>query len=109
MFPNINPAGSHHRSGANSSSQRSRLRSRSGKVWEADPLLCPHCSREMRIVALIDDREVIRKILRHLGFWEEGVRVHTGTDPPGEATVEPWLDDPFPDYDTEPVIKYANG
>jgi hypothetical protein len=27
------------------------------KVWEADPLLCPHCCREIRIVALIDDRE----------------------------------------------------
>ena len=78
------------------------------KVWEADPLLCPHCFREMRIVALIDDGEVIEKILRHLGLWEEGVRVHTGTDPPGEATVEPWLEDPFPDYDIEPVMKYAN-
>jgi hypothetical protein len=22
------------------------------KVWEADPLLCPHCQHEMRIVAL---------------------------------------------------------
>ena len=25
-------------------------------VWEADPLLCPKCSREMRIVALIEWR-----------------------------------------------------
>jgi hypothetical protein len=24
------------------------------KVWEADPLRCPKCSREMRIVSLID-------------------------------------------------------
>ena len=63
----------------------------------------------MRIVELIDDREVIEKILRHLGLWEEGVRVHTGTDPPGEPTVEPWFDDPFPDYDIEPVVNYANG
>jgi len=45
------------------------------KVWEADPLLCPKCSREMRIVALIDDRAVIERILRHLGLWEQGVRV----------------------------------
>ena len=34
------------------------------KVWQADPLLCPKCSREMRIVALIDEREVIERILR---------------------------------------------
>ena len=36
------------------------------RVWEADPLLCPNGSREMRIVALIDDRTVIERILRHL-------------------------------------------
>lgn len=28
----------------------------------------------MRIVALIDERKVIERILRHLGLWEEGVR-----------------------------------
>ena len=78
-------------------------------LWEAANILRPKCSREMRIVALIDEREVIEKILRHLGLWEEGVRVHTGTDPPSETTVEPWLHDPFADYDTEPVIMYANG
>jgi len=32
------------------------------KVWEADPLLCPKCQTEMRIVALIDDRDVIEHI-----------------------------------------------
>ena len=73
------------------------------KVWEADPLLCPRCSHEMRIVSLIDDRAVIELILRHLGLWAQGVRVHSGTDPPGSPVIEPCLDDPFPDYDTEPV------
>jgi hypothetical protein len=29
------------------------------------------------------------------------VRVHCGTDPPGETTLDPSLDDAFPDYDTE--------
>ena len=29
------------------------------KVWEADPLRCPKCSREMRIVSLIDQNDVI--------------------------------------------------
>jgi hypothetical protein len=79
------------------------------KVWEADPLLCPKCSREMRIVALIDDREVIERILRHLGLWDQGVRVLSGVDPPGVSVMEPCLDDPFPDYDIEPVMKYADG
>ena len=81
------------------------------KVWEADPLLCPKCSREMRIVALIDDREVIERILRHLGLWEQGVRVFPARAPPkpDEWVIEPCYDDPFPDYDTEPVMAYANG
>ena len=73
------------------------------KVWEADPLRCPKCSREMRIVSLIDEKDVIEHILRHLGLWQEGVC----TDPPGETTLEPWLDAPFPDYDTEPLMAFS--
>ena len=76
------------------------------KVWEADPLLCPHCQHEMRIVALIDEAAVIERILRHLGLWEAGVRVDAARDPPepDEPVIEPWLDDPFPAYDNEPVF-----
>ena len=58
------------------------------KVWEADPLLCPKCSREMRIVALIDERHVIERILRHLGLWKQGVRVRPSTGPPVAAPEE---------------------
>jgi hypothetical protein len=81
------------------------------KVWEADPLLCPKCQREMRIVSLIDDRQVIERILRHLGLWQQGVRVSSARASPeiADRAIEPWLDDPFPDYDTEPVMMYANG
>ena len=59
-------------------------------------------------LSLIDDRDVIERVLRHLGLWEQGVRVHTGADPPAEYTLEPWLEDPFPDYETEPVLANAN-
>ena len=81
------------------------------KVWEADPLLCPKCQKDMRIVSLIDDRAVIERILRHLGLWEQGVRVSPTRAPPeiGDHVIEPWLDDPLPDYDTEPVRNYPNG
>ena len=83
------------------------------KVWEADPMICPTCQREMRIVSLIDERDVIEKMLKCLGLWEQGVRVkpnrHSGTDPPnGDWVYEPIDHDPFPDYDTEPVLFYAN-
>ena len=71
-----------------------------------DPLLCPRCHHEMRIIALIDEADVIERILRHLGLWEVGVRVDAARDPPepAEPDIEPWLDDPFPDYDNEPVF-----
>ena len=94
------------------------------KVWEADPMICPTCQQEMRIVSLIDERDVIEKMLKCLGLpgrrssmseggWEQGVRVepncHSGTDPPnGDWVYEPVDQDPFPDYDTEPVLFYAN-
>lgn len=51
-------------------------------------LRCPKCSREMRVLALIDDREVIGCILRHLGFWQEGVRVYSGAYPPSQMIIK---------------------
>jgi hypothetical protein len=75
----------------------------------------------MRIVALINERDVIERILRHLGLpgrrsskseggWQQGVRVSPARAPPeiAEWVIEPCYDDPFPDYDTEPVMMYAN-
>jgi hypothetical protein len=38
------------------------------KVYEVDPLECPKCNGPMRIIALIDDPRVIRRILEHLGL-----------------------------------------
>jgi len=44
-------------------------------VYEVDPLICPRCSAQMRILAVITDPEEVRKILRHL--------VKIGRSPPG--------------------------
>jgi hypothetical protein len=43
------------------------------QVYETDPLACPKCGSEMKIIAFIerDQGEVIEKILRHCGLWEE--------------------------------------
>src|SRR3990172_2024180 len=41
------------------------------KVWNIDPLLCPKCGGQMRLIALIEDDQVIEEILRHLGLWEQ--------------------------------------
>ena len=38
------------------------------KVYEVDPLLCPHCGSEMKIVAVIHDPKEIKKLTTHLGI-----------------------------------------
>ncbi len=77
------------------------------KVWEVDPLLCPNCHGEMKIIALIDDRDVIAKILKHLGLWAPGELARpppSGPDPAGWDTDASDLGDPMPDYDVFEVV-----
>ena len=73
-------------------------------------IVCLAGAREMRILSLISERDLIHRILRHLGFWEQGGRVRpTRNLPTPETVIEPWLGDPFLDYDTDPMIANANG
>jgi len=46
------------------------------RVFEVDPLKCPHCGGRMKIISFIERRqhEVIERILRHCGLWEGPVR-----------------------------------
>ena len=39
------------------------------KIYEIDPLTCPKCRGTMRIISFIEDQEVIKVILKHLGLW----------------------------------------
>jgi hypothetical protein len=39
------------------------------KIYEVDPLVCPKCKGTMRIISFIEDAQVIRDILTHLGLW----------------------------------------
>jgi len=39
------------------------------KIYNVDPLCCPKCSGKMRIIAFIEDKVLIRKILKHLDLW----------------------------------------
>ena len=66
----------------------------------------------MKLIALLDDPVVVEKILRHLKLWpaQAAPACLSRAPPPagGERIVELCFDDPFPDYDTEPVMAYAN-
>jgi len=45
------------------------------EVYEVDPMLCPRCGSQMRLIAVITDPAEVRKILRHL--------LQIGRAPPG--------------------------
>lgn len=48
------------------------------KIWEVDPLECPNCGGEMKIISFITEASVIRQILEHLNLWGEKL----SRDPP---------------------------
>lgn len=56
------------------------------KVWEVDPLECPKCGSEMKIISFIDEQLLIQHILKHLNLWQE--RITRGLPPPEEAIAE---------------------
>ena len=43
------------------------------RIYEVDPMECPQCSAQMKVVSFIDppQEDVIQKILKHCGLWEE--------------------------------------
>ena len=61
------------------------------KVYEVDPLECPKCGAPMRVIALIEDATVIRRILEHLGRWAPREMRQNQRAPPrhGKGSEEP--------------------
>jgi hypothetical protein len=72
------------------------------KVWHADPMRCPICQNTMRLIAVIDEPQVIERILRHLGLW-------SGPAPPlATARPPPEIDIRVPCDDVDPMPEYEN-
>ena len=70
------------------------------RVWHVDPLRCPVCQNPMRVIAVIDDSQVVEKILRHLGVWHDPPPRPPPSAVAGRYTYEPCDDvDPTPDYE----------
>lgn len=57
------------------------------KILEVDPLKCPHCASEMKIISSIKEEKVIRKILEHLKLWDETARGRPPKDRSGFASA----------------------
>jgi len=63
------------------------------KIYEVDPLVCSRCQGSMRVIAFIEDEDVIKKILKHLGLWEVKRKpLPRANDPPFDV---------FPVYDDQ--------
>jgi hypothetical protein len=56
------------------------------RVYEIDPLACPKCGGQMKVIAFIDPPQgnVIEKILRHCGLWNPSA---PRAPPTGDASV----------------------
>ena len=71
------------------------------KVYLSDPLTCPKCQEQMKIVSFIEQKDVIARILKHLGLWELPV-AHS---PPPIVFEEHYEDDysqlPLPEFEFE--------
>ena len=76
------------------------------KVYEVDPLERPKCKGPMRVIALIDDTAVIRRILTQLGLWAPQVEAQRGPGPsapdPPEASAPILTYHPVPDI--SPIV-----
>ena len=68
------------------------------KVYEVDPLICPHCGGEMRFLAVIEEEPVIERILRHIKAWgpRPPLRVPPDDDWPEDSQI-PLTYHPLPD------------
>jgi hypothetical protein len=63
-------------------------------VYEVDPLKCPKCGGEMKIVGFIEESLVIEKILRHCNLWKEPAP----RPPPAKTMGSPVAVGPTLDY-----------
>lgn len=53
------------------------------RIYEVDPLVCPSCGSEMKVIAFITEHDVVDAILRHLAK----TRARSPRGPPGAATL----------------------
>ena len=66
------------------------------RVYGIDPLVCPKCASKMSVIAVNNEKEVIERILRHLGSWDPPSRSPAGDEPSGRRVI---YDEDLPVYE----------
>ena len=62
------------------------------RIYEVDPLQCPECGGEMKVISFIEreQKPVIDRTLRHWGLWEGPIRTLTNSrGPPKDSERNP--------------------
>ena len=62
------------------------------------------CSAKMKVISVIEDEELIKKILKHLSLWEVKPR-----PPPRMSKAQPLSTEPHIDYSDSQVPPSDNG
>ena len=62
------------------------------KVYEVDPLTCPKCSGAMKVISVIENEDIIKKIVKRLGLWDLKAR------PPPKSEKANWVTETIMDY-----------
>jgi len=65
------------------------------RVFNIDVSICPRCTKKMRIIAAIEDPNVIKKILDHLGLPSAPPRLHPARGPPIQDDGDPFPKETF--------------
>ena len=79
------------------------------RIYEALPLVCPHCGAQMRLIAAITDQPSISRILTHIGESEKPPPITPARGPPqwewgfDQRTLTDDVE-PIPDYEFDQRI-----
>ena len=76
-----------------------KARSPTQPFIEVDPLVCPKCSGQMRVIAFIEDEDVIRKILKHLDLWDVKRKPPPRAHGPPDAVISAYAEPSAPTVD----------
>jgi len=75
------------------------------KIYEVDPLTCAKCGGKMKILSFIEDPEIVKKILKHLGLWEVKARPPPKTNTPSSNINIDYSARPARPGATNPILK----
>jgi len=73
------------------------------KIYETDPLICPRCGGDMRIIAPVEDYKVVKKILDYLKIYESQrkrppPKIHTCCDEFDNWCCDDYIDLEYSDF-----------